>query len=514
MMTKSFLCSSKGPIVQTKAGKIRGFKEDSTYTFHGIKYCDARRFQMPSKVKPWTGVKDALSYGYVCPLLSKPVPFGEVMVPHRYWIENEHCQYLNIWTQTLDEGAKKPVMVWLHGGAFMEGSSIEQQAYDGHNMSACGDVVVVTLNHRINILGYLDLSPFGKKYKNSANAGNADIVAALEWIHENIGAFGGDAENVTIFGQSGGGMKVWSIMNTPSADGLYHKAIIQSGVLDGYDAKPGDGAKIVRAMMDLLNVSDAEALETIPYADLARAYSQAAPVIDKQGFYTGGIPVANEWYAGDPRRVGFLPYARKVPLIIGTVFAEFAFGPGIPDKWNIPKPQLEEMLDKRYGSYKDELLRLFKAAYPDKCPADLLVLDSMFRGPSLDFTLKKAACSKAPVYAYQFAYEFPYDDGKPAWHCSEIPFVFHNTPLVPICCIPGVSDRLEAQMSGAWISFAYTGNPNHEGLPDWPATTPEDEAVMVFDRTGQCRHNFDHELIAMHKLAAPKIELDSEEILH
>ena len=214
-MAKMFVCSKTEPIVQTKAGKLRGFILDGTYTFHGIKYADAKRFQMPTEVEPWDGVKDALSYGFVSPMLSQDTPNGEVMVPHRYWPMDENCQYLNVWTQTLDQDAKKPVLLWLHGGGFAAGSSIEQQAYDGENMSKYGDAVVVSLNHRLNILGYLDLSPFGEKYANSGNAGNADMVAALRWIHDNIAAFGGDPENVTIFGQSGGGMKADFLKKEP-----------------------------------------------------------------------------------------------------------------------------------------------------------------------------------------------------------------------------------------------------------------------------------------------------------
>ena len=157
-MKNSFCCSKTEPVVQTKAGKIRGFKMNSTYTFHGIKYADADRFQMPREVKPWKGIKNALAYGYVCPMLMQDHPLMEVMIPHRYWPMDENCQYLNIWTQSLDPEAKKPVMVWLHGGGFFAGSSIEQVAYEGDHLSEYGDVVVVSLVRRRNILGYLDLS--------------------------------------------------------------------------------------------------------------------------------------------------------------------------------------------------------------------------------------------------------------------------------------------------------------------------------------------------------------------
>lgn len=202
---------------------------------------------MPQPVKPWKGIKNALAYGYVCPLLKQDEPNMEVLVPHRYWPQDEHCQNLNVWTQSLDPGAKKPVMVWLHGGGFSAGSAIEHVAYEGDHLSEFGDVVVVSVNHRLNILGYLDLSPFGEKYKNSANAGNADMVAALQWVHDNIAAFGGDPENVTIFGQSdgsaGGNADEYAGSRRPVS------VIIESGVYEAkvYQKEDGDGTAIVKA---------------------------------------------------------------------------------------------------------------------------------------------------------------------------------------------------------------------------------------------------------------------------
>ena len=333
-MAKQFVCSSTEPIVATKAGKIRGFILDGTYTFHGIKYADAKRFQIPEEVQPWEGVKDALSYGYVCPMLTPETAVGEIMVPHRYWPKSENCQYLNIWSQSLDADAKKPVMVWLHGGGYAAGSSIEQQAYDGENMSKFGDVVVVTINHRLNILGYMDLSPFGEKYANSGNAGNADIVAALRWVRDNIACFGGDPSNVTIFGQSGGGMKVQDLLQTPSADGLFHKGIIQSGVFNFPTVKVNDGTQIVNALLTELGYAegDAEKLETISIERLFDAYNKVSPDFMKNGIYAGGNPMPNEFYVGDPRKVGFTEHAKTIPVMVGSVIAEFAFGRGVANK--------------------------------------------------------------------------------------------------------------------------------------------------------------------------------------
>jgi para-nitrobenzyl esterase len=516
-MAKKFICSTTEPIVQTKAGKLRGFIVDGTYTFHGIKYADAKRFQMPTEVEPWEGVKDALSYGYVCPMLTQEVPLGEIMVPHRYWPKNENCQYLNVWTQTISSDEKKPVMVWLHGGGFAAGSSIEQVAYDGENMSKYGDVVVVTINHRLNILGYMDLSPFGEKYANSANAGSADMVSALRWVHDNIENFGGDPENVTIFGQSGGGMKVWTLMQTPSADGLFHKGVIQSGLIDGFMNSPKtDGTQIVNAMLKELGFEegDVEKLETVSYDLMAVAYNKVWPALASQGVYVGGNPVANEFYVGDPRVVGFTEKAKTIPVMIGSVIAEFAFGPGVPHKYELSEDEIRPMIEKKYGEASGELIALFKKAYPGKNLTDLLFLDSMFRSPSKDFIEKKAVHEEAPIFSFMFAYEFPYDDGKPAWHCSEIPFVFHNTDKVPVCNHPGVSDELEDQIFSAWISFARTGNPNHPGLPHWLECKPGDEATMIFDKDCEVKHNYDNELITLHKKVAPKFMFGKEAVIH
>lgn len=513
-MARKFVCTKTEPVVQTKAGKLRGFQLDSTYIFQGVEYAWADRFQPPQPVKPWEGVKDALSYGFVCPLLHQETPNGEVLVPHRYWPMDEHCQNLNIWTQTLDPAAKKPVMVWLHGGGFSAGSAIEQAAYDGENMSVYGDVVVVSVNHRLNLLGYLDMEPYGEKYKNSCNAGNADLVAALRWIHDNIANFGGDPENVTLFGQSGGGMKVYTLMQTPEADGLFHKGVVQSGVIDGFNREHApDGRKIVTAMLKELGLteSDAEKLSTLPYPMLAAAYEKVAPALQRQGEYVGNAPAPNDFYLGDPRVVGFTEHAKTIPVMIGTVFGEFAFGPSVSTQNSLTETEKTALIKKKYGADCDELIRLYRAAWPEKDLTGLLTLDSMFRAPTRDFIEKKAACPESPTFSYLFSYEAPYDGGKTAWHCSEIPFVFHNTCLTPVFNEPGVTDKLEEQIFGAWIAFARNGDPSHPGLPDWPACTPGKEQVMIFDRECSLRENFDSRLIELHKKLSPAFSFGSDE---
>ena len=290
------------PVVETKAGKLRGYQWEGTYIFKGIRYARAKRFQLPEEAEPWEGVREAASYGFVCPMLTRDNPQGELLVPHRYWPQDEDCLSLNIWSQSLDRSAKKPVLFWIHGGAFSMGSSIEQKAYNGENMSKYGDVVVVTVNHRLNILGYFDMSPYGEKYAGSANAGQADLVAALLWVRDNIEAFGGDPGNVTIFGQSGGGMKVSGLMQTPEADGLFHKGMIMSGVAgDILPYSTGDSRPLIRAMLEELGLTEDEAgrLETIPYHDLAAAYNRVSPAVAGAGGYIGCTPKPDDFYKGE-----------------------------------------------------------------------------------------------------------------------------------------------------------------------------------------------------------------------
>lgn len=493
-MAKHFICTSDYPVVQTKAGKLRGFVTDGTFTFHGIKYADAKRFHPPVPPQPWEGVKDALSYGYVCPMLDRETANGEIMVPHRYWPKDENCQYLNIWTQSIDREAKKPVMVWLHGGGYSAGSSIEQAAYDGENLSRFGDVVVVTLNHRLNILGYLDLSPFGEKYANSGNAGNADLVAALEWVHENIAGFGGDPDNVTIFGQSGGGSKVSDLLQTPSADGLFHKGIIMSGVFDGILGTPGrDSRPLILAMLKELGLDEGqvEELETIDYEQLAAAYKAVAPEIGKQGLYTGNCPIPNDFFLGDPRKAGFCEHAKTIPVIVGSVFGEFAFAPGVHHKYNLSEGEQTAILEKKFGEHAQELAERFRACYPEKNVTDLLALDSVCREPSKDFARKKSFHHESGTYLYLFNFELPFDDGKPAWHCADIPFFFHNTDKVVICDVPGVTDQLEEKMAGSFVNFARYGAPSFPSLPEWKPCVDGSAATMVFDR--ECALRVDHD---------------------
>lgn len=485
------------PVLETTGGRLKGYFYDGAYIFKGIPYAYADRFQMPQKMT-WEEVKDASSYGFVCPLLSKDTPSAELLVPHRYWPQDEHCQNLNIWTNSLDKEKKSPVMVWLHGGGYFAGSSIEQVAYDGFNMCMNGDVVVVSVNHRLNILGYLDLSPFGEKYKNSGNAGHADLVAALTWIHENIELFGGDPDNVTIFGQSGGGMKVADLIQIADADGLFHRGLIMSGVGDAslMPSCTGDGRAVVTAMLHELGVSedDVEKLETVPYYELAAVYGKVSPGIAMQGGYVGGAPLVNDYFKGSPLEYGFREHAYEIPLMVGSVFGEFAFMPAEYDKYELTDEQIKEIVRAVYGEHTEEMIGVFKQAYPDKNAADLLLVDRVMRQSSKRLAKLHAEGKKAGTYLYDFTLEFPIHHHKIAWHCSDIPFFFHNTDKVEVCQITETAERLEKQIFDALMAFAATGRPECNTLPKWDAVTPEEEPTMIFDRECELRYHFDDKL--------------------
>jgi para-nitrobenzyl esterase len=508
-MARDVISTLDYPVVDTKAGKLRGFYEDGIFTFQGIKYADAKRFQQPTPVEPWEGIKNATNYGYTSPVGGNPAPSSEIFIPHRFWPENEHCQYLNIWTPSLDKTQKRPVMVWFHGGGYSAGSSIEQVAYEGDSLAAYGDVVVVTINHRLNILGFLDMSPYGEKYANSGNAGMADIVAALQWIHDNIEAFGGDPENVLIFGQSGGGGKVGTLLQTPAAAGLFHRAVLMSGVMGtDDDTAPVDHKPIVEGLLNELHlgIDEVEKLEIVPTDILYRALTKVTAKLAKQGIAVKWAPVANGWYLGNPHVVGFAEHAKTIPTMVGNVIAEFTGMAGIPE-YHKTEEEKYATLKAKYGDNTDEIIELFKQAYPGKDISRLSVLDMMFRPTSVLYAEAKSKASTAPTYLYELALDFDVMGGVPAWHCSDIPFVFHNSHRVANCNIPGVTETLEDQLAGAWVRFAYSGNPNHKGMPKWDAYG-ESKATMVFDRETQCRYDFDTALIKKIDETVPRLSID------
>ena len=502
-MEKTFVCTEDFPVVRTRAGLLRGYQADGTFYFLGVQYAEARRFHMPAPVPAWEGIRDAHSAGPVCPLLDEEDPRGDVLIPHRFWPKSEDCLSLNLWTRSLDPEAGKPVMVWIHGGGYSTGSAVEMVAYDGDRLSEFGDVVVVTVNHRLNILGYVDLSEYGEEYENSGNAGQADLVEALRWVRDNIAAFGGDPNNVTLFGQSGGGGKINALLNTPAAEGLFHKAILMSGVGGRRPPMPKQSQKpLAEALLKELGETEVSALETVPFERLRAAWRAVSPALERQGILGWWAPTPNGWYLGDPYDTGFLDWAKDIPVMVGSVIAEWGFGPAPAGKNAMTDAARRALVAARFGEEAaDGLIAAFRAAFPEKNEVDLLALSN--RLGTMEYCAYHAEQCRAGVWNYLFALTFPYDGGKPAWHCSDIPFAFRNTARVPVCWLPGVTEKLEAQVAGAYVSFARNGDPNGPGLPEWPAFSGGKPVTMFWDRESAASDK-DLPLQRLHEKVAPK----------
>ena len=510
-MAREFYMNDKAPIVETAKGKLRGFHYDGVDHFYGIRYAKAKRFQMPEPVKAWEGVKDAGSYGMICPVLSEPMPTGEVMTPHRFWPSSEHCQYLNVWTTKCDPAAKKPVMFWIHGGGYAAGSSIEQVCYDGFNLAKLDDVVVVSVNHRLNAFGYLDMSDFGEKYKNSVNVGMADLVEALRWVRDNIAAFGGDPENVTIFGQSGGGGKVTVLGQIPEAEGLFHKMIVMSGVIPAGDFNSDCSAKeLVLEILAALHIDekDVEKLEKVPVPQFIWAVNQAVIKFRKEGKRVGWTPKPNDYYVCDPLEGDFTGFSKKIPTIVGTVISEFGFPKDYGVRAELSKEERVRFVKEYYGEEGGEkILEAFRKVYPNTNEVYATDLETMFIPATVDYVKKKAAEAEAPVYNYMFAKVFDVYQGRSAWHCSDIPYFFHNAELIPLCHQKNY-EFLDRVMSASFVNFARTGNPNADGLPEWKPCKEGSMQTMVFDDTCYAVENMQDELLPLVKEYKPPFHFE------
>lgn len=500
-LRQQVICNHREPVAHTPLGDLRGVKTEDAYIFRGIQYATARRFHRPEPEQPWEGIRDAIIYGFVCPEITTPVPHDQFTVPHVFYPQQENCQYLNVWTQSLDPSARRPVLVWLHGGGYSTGSGIEHYAYDGEELSRSQDVVVVTVNHRLNVLGYLDLSAYGAEYANSGNAGMADLVEALRWVKNNIAAFGGDPDRVTIFGQSGGGGKVTTLLQMPSADGLYHRAVIQSGVMD-----PGPGEFVRRknrraaelVMEELgLGADQVSELETLPYATLAAAADRAGRRVNEETgerFMWGPVPDGG-YYVGYPFETGFRKESLRIPVMMGTVFAEFTSnfdtpaGDGMKNRWT--REETCAHLREKFGEDAEKISRAFDAAYPGRNPADALFADTFVRRETVRLARQRVREGGKDTFLYLFDLESPFNDGTLAWHNAEIPYVFHNAEYLEPSFIPGVTEGLQRLMSGAWAAFAAAGDPNHEGHPAWPRVEAERSPTMIYGRTSGARTDHD-----------------------
>ncbi len=498
-------------VTETQYGKVAGYFENGIYIYKGIPYATAERFLPPTAVEKWEGIRSSRAYGPTCPQGKRMGWYSDEQAFAFNWDDGypgEDCLRVNIWTPGLADEKKRPVMVWLHGGGYTAGSGQELPSYDGTNLAGKGDVVVVTINHRLNVLGFLDLSAYGDKYVNSGNAGLLDLVAALQWINKNITSFGGDPQNVTIFGQSGGGGKVSTLLATPSAASLFHKAIVQSGsMLRAMESRYS--RRIGTAVVEELGLKPAQIdqIQKIPYVQLLAAGEKAVEKVkaeaEKEGISTfifgWGPTVEGEILPVQPFDPQAPEQSKNIPLLIGTTLHEFTASTYVPALRTITKEEATGLLQQRYGERTNEYLEAFGKTYPGYQPKDLIDTDFIFRPGAVEQARLQVAQQGAPVYMYMFTWESPVMDGiLRSTHCMEIPFVFNNVARHATMTGGGKEAlALGAKISEAWINFAKTGNPNTEGLPHWESYTVEKGATMLFDTTSEIKYNHDKELLEL-----------------
>jgi len=497
------VASNENAIVETSAGKVRGFTRNGINTFLGIPYAGstggAARYQAPTQTTPWTGLRSSMQYGFVSPQEPRAGWADDEVAWMFDWDDGrpgEDCLRVNIWTPGVNDNKKRPVMVWLHGGGFSAGSGQELKSYYGENLSRRGDVVVVSLNHRLGVLGYLNLAEIGgPSYADSANAGMLDIVAALEWVRDNIANFGGDPGNVMIFGQSGGGGKVNALMAMPAAKGLFHRAAVESGSLLDASA-PDDSAKLGAAVLQQLGLSASQIdqIRDVPVgrlidAGIAAVKSLTPPFRPGAAFR---LPRIGWQPTVDGKNLPTQPcdpvapaMSAEVPLLVGTVLNEFATPLYDPTLSTLTWDGLKTRVKASYGDRSDHIIAVFRAGAPEAGPGEIMsrISAAPVRQGAITQAERQAALKGAPVFNYWFCWQTPVLDRRPgAFHCSEIAFVFDNTDRCAPMTGGGPGPRaLAAKVSDAWINFARHGNPNHSGLPHWPAFSADKCPTMIFN---------------------------------
>jgi para-nitrobenzyl esterase len=498
------IASANAAVVEIEAGKIGGYISNGIYTFKGVPYGDTtqgtNRFAPPRKVKPWAGVRSSRYYGFVAPQAPRGAWRNDEEAFMFQWndgVQSEDCLGINVWTPGVNDNRKRPVMVWLHGGGFAAGSGHELLSYDGENLARRGDVVVVSLNHRLNVLGFLDLSKYGEQYAQSANVGMLDIVAALEWVRDNIAVFGGDPQRVLIFGQSGGGAKVTTLMAMPSARGLFHRAVVQSGSFTA-NMTQDKSQKLAELVMSALGLGpdSIDRLHTLPYEDLRRAGDVALRSLNPPpGSVLDVRRVASDFVFGpsaDGKVLPALPFSpaapelsADVPMMVGTTLNEFGTSMSHPEYEQVTEAELEARIDALHPGRAKQIIAAFRRRAPQANPLDLWsrIVSAPFRQGAIKQAAAKAAQSKASAYLYWFTWQTPILDGRPrAFHCAELPFVFDNTDRCESMTGGGPRAReLGARMADAWIQFARTGDPNHPRMSRWSPFSPNTAATMIFD---------------------------------
>ncbi|HLI06817.1 MAG TPA: carboxylesterase/lipase family protein [Ktedonobacteraceae bacterium] len=469
-------------IVETTYGEVRGIDHGTVSVWKGIPFArppvGERRFRPPQPPEAWEGVRDATQFGTVAPqaVLREGSPLGNRLTPGQ---ESEDCLYLNVWSPAAD-GKKRPVMVWIHGGAFTMGSG-STPLYDGTSFAEQGDVVVVTLNYRLGVLGFLYLDELGgEQYRGSGNNGILDQVAALQWVHDNIEHFGGDPNQVTIFGESAGAMSVGTLLAMPAAKGLFRRAILQSGAATNVRNKEM-ATKVTKEFLDVLGLQENEAgkLVQLPLADVMAAQ---ASVLGKQRAILAFGPVVDGTTLPQPPVAAIASgFARDVTVLVGTNRDEArlfsAVNPGEPDI---------RVLKHLFGDEADRVITTYSAERAGEPLTDVwsaIQTDQMFRIPAIRLAELQAR-QGAPVWMYRFDWASPAFGGRlGAAHAIELAFVWNNIAKAAMRPLLGDAppQELAQRMHAAWIAFARTGNPKTPALPDWPAYNTEQRATMLFN---------------------------------
>jgi para-nitrobenzyl esterase len=477
----------EGPAVETTSGKIRGVIQAGTHTFRGVPYgastAGGNRFMPPRKPEPWAGVRETFQNGPTAPQLSSP-PNALILNHKEPALQGEDCLVINLFTPGLNDGRKRPVMVWLHGGGFASGAG-SAHSFDGTYLARSGDVVVVSVNHRLNIFGYLYLADAGgEKYADSGNAGLLDVVAVLEWVRDNITQFGGNPGNVTLFGQSGGGLKISTLLAMPPAKGLFHKAIIESGSLLKGIPREEANKTTQRVLAKLgLQTNQVDELQILPVERLLSA-------IDSRGAAPGTAPfnlapvVDGRALPRDPFDPAAPDISADVPLIIGSVNTEGTFfTPPDSPLFTLDEAGMRARLTPRFGETTDKLVELYRKEMPNASPSQIYFLINAFPSAAIMQAERKSAQGKAPVYMYLFTWETPVEGGKRhSPHTVELPFVFNNVLEQPEEVGNGPElQPLADKVSGAWTAFARTGSPSTPGAPKWLSYAAGERQTMIIN---------------------------------
>jgi para-nitrobenzyl esterase len=478
------------PVVTIKSGKVRGRKENGLHIFKGIPYGaqtgGANRFMPPKQPEPWNGVRDAFEFGHYAPQSNRPRgekqrQFFAVLGATNRGDTSEDCLYLNVWTRGVNDGRKRPVMVWFHGGGLDQGTG-GSIGYDGAGLARHQDVVTVTVNHRLNVLGYLYLADVGgPDFANSSNMGQQDLVAALQWVRDNISAFGGDPNRVMIFGQSGGGAKVSTLLAMPSAKGLFNRAAIQSGAgLRGGTREAANRAAEMILKELGLKPGQGRELQNVPLDKLMEAGNKA-----RESRLQLGTVVDGKILPSNPFEPVATPLSADVPVIVGYTRTErTVYEVDSPNYGKLDEAGLLENAKRLLGDEAERIIASYRKRYPKATPYELstnLSTDASAMN-SIRLAERRAALGRAATYLYIWAWETPVM-GLRAPHTMEIPFVFNHIDQCESMVGPinPAMRKLETASAGAWVSLARAGDPNHKGLPNWPAYTPQKRAVMIFD---------------------------------